>query len=97
MWLSVLISLALSILFVNQNRLLTFIEYRDNTVDLGYARYRGNRTFPSTVAYLGIPYAEPPLGELRFRAPIPLNLTRVSELSNGVLLHINELSQTRKQ
>ncbi|KAJ7646026.1 Carboxylesterase [Mycena polygramma] len=52
-------------------------------VDTGYAKYRGNLTFPNAVAYLGIPYAEPPLGELRFRAPVPLNTTRVSEAARG--------------
>ncbi|KAI0058368.1 alpha/beta-hydrolase [Artomyces pyxidatus] len=49
-----------------------------NIVDLGYASYLGNQSFPNTVAYLGIPYAEPPLGGLRFRAPLPLNTTRVT-------------------
>ena len=35
-------------------------------IDTGYAQYLGNRTFSNAVAYLGIPYAEPPLGERRF-------------------------------
>ncbi|KAG7089993.1 hypothetical protein E1B28_011615 [Marasmius oreades] len=52
-------------------------------VDTGYAEYLGNRTFPNAVAYLGIPYAEPPLGERRFRAPLPLNTTRIAEESKG--------------
>ncbi|EGO28102.1 hypothetical protein SERLADRAFT_384139, partial [Serpula lacrymans var. lacrymans S7.9] len=43
-----------------------------NIVDVGYARYLGNKSYPNTVAYLGIPYAEPPLAELRWRAPLPL-------------------------
>ncbi|KAF8824730.1 hypothetical protein HHX47_DHR7000131 [Lentinula edodes] len=52
-------------------------------VDTGYAQYQGNRSFENTVAYLGIPYAEPPLGDRRFRAPLPLNTTRISQDANG--------------
>ncbi|KAJ7478669.1 Alpha/Beta hydrolase protein [Mycena galericulata] len=61
-----------------------------NIVDTGYATYRGNLSFPNTVAYLGIPYAEPPLGELRFRAPLPLNTTRVSEAAGGKIVDATE-------
>ncbi|KAJ3991981.1 hypothetical protein F5050DRAFT_1715655 [Lentinula boryana] len=48
-------------------------------IDVGYAKYRGNRSFENTVAYLGIPYSEPPLGDRRFRAPLPLNTTRIAQ------------------
>ncbi|KAK7461801.1 hypothetical protein VKT23_008233 [Stygiomarasmius scandens] len=54
-----------------------------NVVDLGYAQYLGNRSFPNTVAFLGLPYAEPPLGDRRFRAPLPLNESRVTEEAGG--------------
>ena len=52
-------------------------------VDLGYARYRGNHSNAHTVAYLGLPYAEPPIGNLRWRAPLPLNTTRIAQQSKG--------------
>ena len=42
-------------------------------VDVGYAKFRGNLTEPFSAAFLGVPYAEPPVGDLRFRAPVPLN------------------------
>ncbi|KAG8805510.1 hypothetical protein FRC17_005477 [Serendipita sp. 399] len=48
-------------------------------VDLGYAAYVGNSTSPAGIAnssvtfFGGIPYVQPPLGELRFRAPKLLN------------------------
>ena len=54
-----------------------------NIVDLGYAKYQGNLTYSNTVAYLGIPYAEPPLGERRWRKPAPLNTTRVAQEAEG--------------
>lgn len=50
----------------------------DAVVDLGYAKYRGNISYPDTVAFLGLPYAEPPVGDLRWRAPVQLNTARVS-------------------
>ncbi|KAK1221369.1 hypothetical protein PQX77_015820 [Marasmius sp. AFHP31] len=59
-------------------------------VDTGYAKYLGNRTFSDAVAYLGIPYAEPPLGERRFRAPLPLNTTRITEQSGGEVVDATE-------
>ena len=49
-------------------------------VDLGYAKYRGNNTNEKTVSYLGIPYAQPPVGDLRFRAPVPLDTTTVGDI-----------------
>lgn len=42
----------------------------DPTVDLGYATYRGVRLDALGVdQYLGMRYAQAPLGDLRFRAP----------------------------
>ena len=54
--------------------------------DTGYAKYRGDHSYPNTVHCLGIPYAEPPVGDRRFRAPLPLNKTRVSQEAQGLVV-----------
>ncbi|KAI0359511.1 alpha/beta-hydrolase [Trametes cingulata] len=58
-----------------------------NIIDLGYAKYLGNLTFPNTVAYLGLPYAEPPVGERRFRAPLPLDTARITRETKGKVVN----------
>ncbi|KAL4258860.1 Carboxylic ester hydrolase [Pleurotus pulmonarius] len=55
----------------------------DRVVDLGYVQYLGKQTYPNTNAFLGIPYAEPPVGNRRFRAPAPLDTLRVSMEARG--------------
>ncbi|CAA7267478.1 unnamed protein product [Cyclocybe aegerita] len=57
-----------------------------DVIDTGYARYLGNRTSLNTVAYLGVPYAEPPLDERRFRAPVPLDTERVAREARGKIV-----------
>ncbi|KAK1221368.1 hypothetical protein PQX77_015819, partial [Marasmius sp. AFHP31] len=61
----------------------TALAAEEDIVDTGYAKYLGNRTFSNAVAYLGIPYAEPPVGDRRFRAPAPLDTARIAEESSG--------------
>jgi carboxylesterase type B len=63
---------------------------KSNIVDTGYATYLGNRSYLNTVAYLGIPYAEPPVGDRRLRAPLPLNTTRVASESKGVVINATQ-------
>jgi hypothetical protein len=38
-------------------------------IDLGYSKYRGVRLPGGVDQYLWMRYAQPPVGELRFRAP----------------------------
>jgi carboxylesterase type B len=66
-----------------RDRLFVVSSAQGDIVDTGYAKYLGNRSYTNTVAYLGIPYAEPPIGDLRFRAPLPLNKTRVTLATGG--------------
>lgn len=40
-----------------------------DVVDLGYAKYRGHQTPHGVSEWLGMRYAAPPVGELRFEAP----------------------------
>ncbi|PWY69698.1 alpha/beta-hydrolase [Aspergillus heteromorphus CBS 117.55] len=46
-----------------------FHQGRSPIIDLGYARYQGIRPGTGVDEYLGMRYAAPPLGDLRFRAP----------------------------
>ena len=40
-------------------------------VDFGYSQYQGSQLSSGVNQFLGIRYAAPPLGDLRFRAPVP--------------------------
>ena len=80
-----LLSRTLTVLagYFDPARLLIPSLAQGDIVDTGYAKYLGNRSYTDTIAYLGIPYAEPPIGDLRFRAPLPLNKTRVTLETGG--------------
>ena len=45
------------------------IESNSPSVDLGYSTYRGVRLEAGVDQFLGMRYAQAPLGNLRFRAP----------------------------
>ncbi|KAJ7135504.1 carboxyesterase [Mycena crocata] len=51
-------------------------------VNVGYAAYAGNASLAGVTFYGGIPYIQPPVGNLRFAPPKQLNEVRVS-LSNS--------------
>jgi carboxylesterase type B len=68
--------LAVSLIFLDP---LSFVVSASPGVDTGYAIYVGNHSHPNTIAFLGIPYAEPPVGEGRFRGPIPLNTSKLQQ------------------
>ncbi|KAF7329897.1 COesterase domain-containing protein [Mycena kentingensis (nom. inval.)] len=51
-------------------------------VDLGYAAYAGNSSLPDITFYGGIPYIEPPVGNLRFAPPKQLDESPNDFLSN---------------
>ncbi|CAK5265403.1 unnamed protein product [Mycena citricolor] len=63
--------------FVNARSLDTGVFPRSHTltsplgpvVDLGYAAYAGNSSLPGLTFYGGIPYTQPPVGNLRFAPP----------------------------
>ncbi|GJJ10349.1 hypothetical protein Clacol_004575 [Clathrus columnatus] len=61
-------------------------------INLGYVSLVGNATTPSgevngTVDFFGnVPYAQPPLGSLRFRAPQPLNEEPIKDQSQVPVL-----------
>ncbi|KFY87700.1 hypothetical protein V500_06825 [Pseudogymnoascus sp. VKM F-4518 (FW-2643)] len=57
-------------------------------VDLGYVQYKGIRTPNGIDKWLGMRYAAPPLGDLRFRAPQdPLPASKQTAFDHGTLCH----------
>ncbi|SJK99526.1 uncharacterized protein ARMOST_02831 [Armillaria ostoyae] len=83
-----MVLIRLSLCVASLSWLVQFLVFADDRliVDTGYAKYHGNLSYPDTVAYLGIPYAEPPLGDRRFHAPIPLDTARIALEANEAVL-----------
>ena len=60
----------------------------DPIVSLSYARFQGAST-DGIDRFLGIPYAQPPVGNLRFRRPQPPHpLPGTTPVSNFVLFRV---------
>lgn len=52
-------------------------------VNLGYGQFRGTvNTTVGVTTYFGLRYAQPPVGELRFRAPRPIEKSSYYNPSN---------------
>lgn len=62
-------------------------------VDLGYAKYRGSTAASGVTVYYGLPYAEPPVRSLRFRAPKPLDTARVTRELTGQIVNATQPPQ----
>lgn len=76
------ILLAASIAALANTAALPRQSVRRPIVDLGYARYQGISVSSGVNQYLGIPYAAPPTGDLRWRAPqAPLPQSLVQDVS----------------
>lgn len=56
-----------------------FPKQRPPRVDLGYTRYEGVRLQNGVDAFLGMRYAKPPVGDLRWRAPVEPEITGAVE------------------
>ena len=55
----------------------------------------GSRNLPDVSEYLGIPYAQPPLGSLRFQPPVRFNGTRAINASRYVRIPTRRALYTR--
>lgn len=55
-------------------------------VDLGYSSYQGTILDNGVSRWLGIRYAAPPVGDLRFRAPKDPTKTTTLQIADAVIL-----------
>lgn len=70
LWATIFANLALGLPLLSEGSPLNKGRHSKNpTVDLGYAQYEGTALDVGVNQFLGIRYAAPPLGNLRFRAP----------------------------
>lgn len=60
-------------------------------IDLGYSQYEGIALSSGVNQFLGMRFAAPPLGELRFRAPAHPDVTTGVLEAKAVPLHITPL------
>ena len=63
-------------------------------VDLTSGSFRGTQTENGTQRWLGIPFAEPPVGHLRFKAPQPIKHPRHGVQNASVFSHACPQPQT---
>jgi acetylcholinesterase len=69
-------SLSLLLSYVNGLPALSYRSQGQPTVDLGYSQYQGKTLSSGVNQFLGMRFAAPPVGDLRFRAPAePLKST----------------------
>lgn len=61
-------------------------EPNHDIVDLGYSSYQGTSLENGVSRWLGIRYAAPPVGDLRFRAPKDPLQTTTLQMANAVIL-----------
>lgn len=64
--------------------LLRRAEPLGSLIDLGYTKVQG-LAYPNGISqWLGVPYAQPPLGKLRFAAPQPVTPSATIQQATGV-------------